>query len=89
MIARALERPRSASSAWRHDAPPWKVSAEYSEFGQSSIQARNASPPSRANAASSLRPYLMVTTFQPMSRNRPSMRPNSRSGTTESRLWRL
>ena len=50
--------------------------------GSRRSSARSASPPSRANAASSLRPYLMVTTFQPMSRNRPSMRPNSRSGTT-------
>ncbi len=61
MMARALDRPRSASSACRQAAPPWKVSAEYRLFGQSSIQARNASPPSRAKAASSLRPYLIVT----------------------------
>ena len=88
------DRPRlRPSQIGQQGLPPGGAALEgqrrYRLFGQSSIQARSASPPSRANAASSLRPYLMVTQFQPMSRNSPSIRPNSRSGTTESRLWRL
>ena len=89
------DRARLASARGRPAAPaatprrPGRSARNTASSGSHRSSARSASPPSRANAASSLRPYLMVTTFQPMSRNRPSMRPNSRSGTTESRLWRL
>ncbi len=44
---------RSRDKRSRHAAPPLKVSAEYSVFGQLSIQPRNAAPPGRSNAASS------------------------------------
>ena len=65
--ARAAPSVRSSSNCARHPAAPWKVSAEYNELEQSSIQALSASPPRRWKTRSSSVPYLSVTTFHPMS----------------------
>ena len=81
--------PMSRRSWARQLAPPFQVSAEYREFGQSSIQQRRASPPGRAMAAWSRFPYLRVTTSNPVVRSTSPSRVKSRSLTTLSRLWRL
>ena len=61
--------PISSRRCRRNAAPPWKHSAAYSWFGQSSIQRRSASPPGSANAACISRPYFTITTSQPKLRN--------------------
>ena len=47
----AMLRPQDRVAVKPHAAPPWKVSAEYSELGQWSIHSRNRVPPDSANAA--------------------------------------
>ena len=53
------------------------------------MRRRSASPPGRSNRASSLRPYLTVSTCQPAASNIPARRPKAMSGTTRSSDWRF
>ena len=55
---------RSRSSAGSARSSRW-----YSSFGISSMRRRRSSPPARSNSASSLRPYLTVSTCQPAASN--------------------
>ena len=58
-------------------------------LGQSLIHFFSAFPPGLLKASRISLPYFMMTTRQPAARNRRSIRRNSLSLTTPSRLWRL
>ncbi len=54
----------ATGAARRQAAPPLYASAEYQEFGQSSIHCRSASPPRRVERLPrAARPYFSVTTL--------------------------
>ena len=88
-IARAFGSASSRPSVSRHAGPPLNVSAEYTEFGQSSIHVRSAGPPGRRYTSWRRLPYLRTATSKPVVRATSSMRLKRRSVTTLSRLCRL
>lgn len=61
----------------------------YCSLGIASIQSRSASPPGRAYASASRRPYLTSTTCQPAASNWPRHWLIRMPGITRSSDWRL